>query len=111
MARWFRWSLSVADPFVCRCQSDTCLQGAQDNKTESAPFCLVRHDYLSLTGVLERPFLWKVMRMETACQCAAASGVRDGSRPPATGLQEQVANRHERLWLRAKVVSIMEKVL
>ena len=45
------------------------------------------------------------------CQCAATSGVRDGSRPPATVLQEQVANRHRRLWLRAMVVSVMEKVL
>jgi len=50
-------------------------------------------------------------KMVSACQCAAASGVRDGSRPPATGLQEQVANRHRRLWLRAMVVSVMEKVL
>jgi hypothetical protein len=47
----------------------------------------------------------------TRCPCAAASGVRDGSRPPATGLQEQVANRHKRLWSRAMVVSVMEKVL
>ena len=47
----------------------------------------------------------------TRCQCAAASGVRDGSRPPATGLQEQVANRRKRLWLRALVVSVTEKVL
>ena len=46
-----------------------------------------------------------------SCLCAAASGVSDGSRPPATGLQEQVANRHKRLWLRAMVVSVMEKVL
>ena len=49
--------------------------------------------------------------MVTSCMCAAASGVRDGSRPPATGLQEQVANRHKRLWSRAMVVSVMEKVL
>ena len=49
--------------------------------------------------------------MDSTCQCAAASDVRDGSRPPATGLQEQVANRHRRLWLRAMVVSVMEKVL
>jgi len=41
--------------------------------------------------------------------CAAASGVRDGSRPPATGLQEQVANRRKRLWSRAMVVSVTEK--
>ena len=45
------------------------------------------------------------------CPCAAASCVRDGSRPPATGLQEQVANRRKRLWLRALVVSVTEKVL
>ncbi|MFC1794690.1 hypothetical protein ACFL3Q_14005 [Planctomycetota bacterium] len=45
------------------------------------------------------------------CQCAAASCVRDGSRPLATGLQEQVANRRKRLWLRALVVSVTEKVL
>ncbi|MFC1781506.1 hypothetical protein ACFLZ8_04530 [Planctomycetota bacterium] len=47
----------------------------------------------------------------TRCQCAAASYVRDGSRPPATGLQEQVANHRKRLWLRALVVSVTEKVL
>jgi len=50
-------------------------------------------------------------KTESLCQCAAASGVRDGSRPPATGLQEQVANRRKRLWLRAMVVSVTEKVL
>ena len=49
-------------------------------------------------------------KIETTRQCAAASGVRDGSRPPATGLQEQVANRRKRLWLRAMVVSVTEKV-
>ena len=49
--------------------------------------------------------------LEILCQCAAASYVRDGSRPPATGLQEQVANRRKRLWLRALVVSVTEKVL
>ncbi|MBC8473092.1 MAG: hypothetical protein H8D56_26840 [Planctomycetes bacterium] len=38
----------------------------------------------------------------THCLCAAVSGVSDGSRPPTTGLQEQAANRHKRLWLRAK---------
>ncbi|MHC4436882.1 MAG: hypothetical protein ACYS3S_05945 [Planctomycetota bacterium] len=36
---------------------------------------------------------------------------KDGSRPPATGLQEQVANRRKRLWSRAMVVSVTEKVL
>ncbi len=51
------------------------------------------------------------VKMVTQCQCAAASDVRDGSRPPATGLQEQVANRRKRLWLRAMVVSVTEKVL
>jgi hypothetical protein len=45
------------------------------------------------------------------CQCAAASDVRDGSRPPVTGLQEQVTNHRKRLWLRALVVSVTEKVL
>ena len=49
--------------------------------------------------------------LEASCQCAAASCVRDGSRPPATGLQEQVANHRKRLWLRALVVSVTEKVL
>ncbi len=47
----------------------------------------------------------------SSCQCAAASCVRDGSRPPATDLQEQVANRRKRRWLRALVVSVTEKVL
>ena len=51
------------------------------------------------------------VKMESRSQCAAASYVRDGSRPPATGLQEQVANRRKRLWLRALVVSVTEKVL
>ena len=51
------------------------------------------------------------VKMESRSQCAAASGVRDGSRPPATGLQEQVANHRKRLWLRALVVSVTEKVL
>jgi len=50
-------------------------------------------------------------KIVTGCQCAAASYVRDGSRPPATGLQEQVANHRKRLWLRALVVSVTEKVL
>ena len=44
-------------------------------------------------------------------QCAAASGVRDGSRLPATGLQEQVANHRKWLWSKAAVVSVTEKVL
>ena len=44
-------------------------------------------------------------------QCAAASSVRDGSRPPATGLQEQVANHRKWLWSKAAVVSVTEKVL
>ena len=34
-------------------------------------------------------------------KCAAESGVRDGSRPPAIGLQEQVANHGKRLWSKA----------
>src|SRR5512147_3129080 len=42
-------------------------------------------------------------------QCAAASGVRDGGGPPATGLQEQVANRRKRRGSKARVVSVTEK--
>jgi hypothetical protein len=42
-------------------------------------------------------------------QCAAASGVRDGGRPPATGLQEQVANHRKRRGSKARVVSVTEK--
>ena len=48
--------------------------------------------------------------LESNCQCAAASGVRDGSRPPATGLQEQVSNHLKLRWLKARVVSVKEKV-
>src|SRR5205814_3757080 len=43
------------------------------------------------------------------CQCAAASGVRDGGRPPASGLQEQVANHRKRRGPKAWVVSVTEK--
>ena len=39
------------------------------------------------------------------------SGVRDEGRSLAIGLQEQVANPHERLGSKAPVVSVMEKVL
>jgi hypothetical protein len=42
-------------------------------------------------------------------QCAAASGVGDEGRPLAIGLQERVANHHERHWSKALVVSVMEK--
>ena len=42
-------------------------------------------------------------------QCAAASGVRDGGWPPATGLQEQVANHRKRRGSKARVVSVTEK--
>ena len=49
--------------------------------------------------------------------CAAASGVGDGrcennkeSRPPAIGLQEQVANHRKRLGSKSLVVSVAEKV-
>jgi hypothetical protein len=42
-------------------------------------------------------------------QCAAASGVRDGGRPPATGLQEQVANHRKRRGSKGWVVSVTEK--
>src|ERR1700722_12981202 len=40
---------------------------------------------------------------------AAASGVRDGGRPPAIGLQEQVANHRKRRGSKARVVSVTEK--
>ena len=50
-------------------------------------------------------------------KCAAASGVGDGrcdndkeSRTPAIGLQELVANHRKRLWSKALVVSVAEKV-
>ena len=42
-------------------------------------------------------------------QCAVASGVRDGGRPPATGLQEEVANHRKRHGSKAWVVSVTEK--
>ena len=42
-------------------------------------------------------------------ECAAASGVRDGGRPPVTGLQEQVANHRKRRGSKARVVSVTEK--
>jgi hypothetical protein len=42
-------------------------------------------------------------------QCAAASDVGDGGGPPATGLQEQVANRRKRRGSKARVVSVTEK--
>ena len=44
-------------------------------------------------------------------QCAAGSGVRDGGWPPATGLQERVANHRKRRWSKARVVSVTEKAL
>ena len=44
-------------------------------------------------------------------QCAAASGVRDGGRSPAIGLQERVANHRMRRWSKARVVSVTEKAL
>ena len=44
-------------------------------------------------------------------QCAAASGVRDGGRSPAIGLQERVANHRKRRWSKAGVVSVTEKAL
>ena len=44
-------------------------------------------------------------------QCAAASGVRDGGRSPATSLQERVANHRKRRWSKAWVVSVTEKAL
>jgi hypothetical protein len=42
-------------------------------------------------------------------QGAAASGVRDGGRPPAIGLQEQIANHRKRRGSKARVVSVTEK--
>lgn len=42
-------------------------------------------------------------------QCAAASGVRDGGRSPAIGVQAQVANHRKRLESKAPVVSVTEK--
>ena len=36
--------------------------------------------------------------------------MRDGSRSPAIGLQEQIANHRKRLWSRVMVVSVTEKV-
>jgi hypothetical protein len=44
-------------------------------------------------------------------QCAAASGVRDGGRSPAIGLQERVANHRKRRRSKAGVVSVAEKAL
>ena len=44
-------------------------------------------------------------------ECAAASGIRDGSGPPAIDLQGLVANHRKRRTLRAWVVSVTEKVL
>jgi hypothetical protein len=42
-------------------------------------------------------------------ECAAASGVRDGGWPPATSLQEPVANHRKRRGSKARVVSVTEK--
>ena len=42
-------------------------------------------------------------------ECAAASGVGDGGRSPAIGLQEQVANHRKRRGSKARVVSVTEK--
>jgi len=50
-----------------------------------------------------------VRGLELGHQCAAASGVRDGGRPPAIGLQEQVANHRKRRGSKARVVSVTEK--
>ena len=62
------------------------------------------------------PYLLRGMAIEqpnqvwaTGYQCAAASGVRDGGRPPAIGLQEQVANHRKRRGSKARVVSVTEK--
>ena len=43
-------------------------------------------------------------------KCAAESGIRDEGRSLAIGLQEQVANHRKRLWSKALVVSVTEKV-
>ena len=50
-------------------------------------------------------------QMDCRLQCAAASGVRDGGRSPAIGLQERVANHRKRRWSKARVVSVTEKAL
>ena len=42
-------------------------------------------------------------------KCAAASGVRDGGRPSAIGVQARVANHRKRLESKAPVVSVTEK--
>jgi hypothetical protein len=39
-------------------------------------------------------------------ECAAASGVRDGGRSPATGLQQQIANHRKRRGSKARIVSV-----
>ena len=43
-------------------------------------------------------------------QCAAASGARDGGRSPGIALQEEIPNHRKRLWSKAMVVSVTEKV-
>ena len=64
------------------------------------------------------PYLLRELSIERPNQvrCAdisvprqAASGVRDGGRPPAMGLQEQVANHRKRRGSKARVVSVTEK--
>jgi hypothetical protein len=49
--------------------------------------------------------------LETNCQCAAVSCIRDESRASATDLQEHIANHLNRLWLKALIVSVTEMVL
>ena len=70
-------------------------------------------DSRPVPDLVERNFQVSRPQPTVGCrhQCAAASGVRDGSRPPATGLQEQVANHRKWLWSKAAVVSVTEKVL
>lgn len=72
-----------------------------------------------IPNALKRPFdvLAPNKAWVTQIRCAAASGVGDGrchskekSRPPASGLQGQVANHGKRLGSKALVVSVAEKV-
>ena len=62
-------------------------------------------------GGLEKPIGRKTTGRSgptpTVCR---RSGMRDGSRSPAIGLQEKIANHRKRLWSRVMVVSVTEKV-
>ena len=67
--------------------------------------------YLLRNLAIDRPVNACVHGMGGRHQCAAASGVRDGGRSPAIGLQERVANHRKRRWSKARVVSVTEKAL